>query len=458
MCRAGGYHSRVPCRGTVLNITVFGSGYVGLVQAAVLADSGNHVICVDVNAGRVEALSRAEIPIYEPGLEGLIRRNLDEGRLEFTTDAAKSVAHAELQFIAVGTPSDEDGGADLQYVKNVARTIAQLMEDRKTIVTKSTVPVGTAELLSDLIAEELAGRDLAGLSYDVVSNPEFLKEGSAISDCVRPDRIIIGTLSNQAEALLREVYTPFNRNHEKIMVMDVRSAEMTKYVANCMLAAKISFMNEMALLAECIGADIESVRLGVGSDPRLGYHFMYAGAGYGGSCFPKDVRALIHTAGSYGVDAEILKAIESRNEQQKDRLFDKIRQYFGGELSGRTIAVWGLAFKPNTDDMREAPSRNLMEALWRAGACVRAHDPVAMEECRRIYGERSDLVLCDSQMSAIDDADALVVVTEWQAFKSPPFDEIRSRMKNAAIFDGRNIYNPQTVRSHGFYYSGVGRT
>ena len=362
-----------------MKITVFGTGYVGLVQGAVLAEVGHDVLCVDVDAAKVEGLKAGRIPIYEPGLEDLVRKTHAEGRLSFTTEAAEGVAHGKVQFIAVGTPPDEDGSADLKYVLAVAETIAGHMADKKVVVTKSTVPVGTADKVRARMRETLAARG-AAIGFDVVSNPEFLKEGAAVADCMRPDRIVIGTDSEEAEDALREVYAPFNRNHDKIIVMDVRSAELTKYAANCMLATKISFMNEIANLAERLGADVEAVRQGIGSDPRIGYHFIYPGAGYGGSCFPKDVKALIHTARSVGFEPQVLQAVEDRNDAQKAVIFDKIARHYGGELEGRVFALWGLAFKPNTDDMREAASRVLMEALWEAGAKVQAYDPEAMEE------------------------------------------------------------------------------
>jgi UDPglucose 6-dehydrogenase len=440
-----------------MKVTVFGVGYVGLVQAAVLAEVGNDVICVDIDAARVESLKKGSLPIFEPGLDVLVQENMRAGRLQFTTDAAAGVSHGYVQFIAVGTPPDADGSADLKAVLAVAETIAGAMEGYKLIVEKSTVPVGTADMVGARIAEVLAGRGHSDLAFDVVANPEFLKEGSAVADCMRPDRIVIGTSSARAEDLMREIYAPFNRNREKIIVMDVRSAELTKYAANCMLATKISFMNEMANLAERLGADIELVRKGIGSDPRIGYHFIYPGAGYGGSCFPKDVRALVHTAEKAGFDAQVLKAVESRNSEQKTLLFSKIHQHFKGELRGRTIAVWGLSFKPNTNDMRDAPSRVLIEALWQAGAVVQAYDPEAMAEARRIYGERSDLQLCDSKEVALSGADALVIVTEWLAFKAPDFDLIRVELNNPVIFDGRNLFEPRRLREKGFTYYGIGR-
>jgi UDPglucose 6-dehydrogenase len=439
-------------------VTIFGTGYVGLVQAAVLAEAGHDVLCVDVDPAKIERLRAGEVPIYEPGLEQLVRQNSAAGRLTFTTDAREGVAFAGVQFIAVGTPPDEDGSADLRYVLAVADTIAAHMEDGKIVVVKSTVPVGTSDKVRSQMERRLAARARGDLSFDVASNPEFLKEGSAVADCTRPDRIIVGTASEDTEAVLRELYAPFNRNHEKIIVMDVRSAELTKYAANCMLATKISFMNEIANLADRLGADIEKVRHGIGSDPRIGYHFIYPGIGYGGSCFPKDVQALIRTADEIGFDPAVLRAVETRNAAQKNYLVEKILDHFSGNIAGRTFALWGLAFKPNTDDMREAPARVIMEALWAAGALVRAFDPKAMEECRRIYGERADLVLCASQDSALEGADALIVATEWNSFKAPDFKEMRAALAEKVVFDGRNIYDPQTVARYGLRLYGVGRS
>lgn len=445
-------------KGLTMKVTVFGTGYVGLVQGAVLAEVGHHVVCVDVDREKVELLKQGYIPIYEPGLEALVRDNYAAGRLQFTTDASEGVLHGEVQFIAVGTPSDEDGSADLKYVLAVAETIAATMQQAKIIIDKSTVPVGTADKVRAHISETLLKRGRVDLAFDVVSNPEFLKEGSAVADCMRPDRIIIGTASKASEEVMRELYAPFNRNHEKIIVMDVRSAELTKYAANCMLATKISFMNEMANLAEKLGADIEMVRQGIGSDPRIGYHFIYAGAGYGGSCFPKDVRALIRTADSIGFDAKILKSVESRNVDQKNVLFEKIQAHYEGELAGKTFAVWGLSFKPNTDDMREAPSRVLIEALWAEGAMVQAFDPEAKEEALRIYSMRDDLMLFDSKEAALQGADALVIITEWQAFKAPDFDFIESRLTQSVIFDGRNLFDPKRMAKKGIKYYSIGRS
>ena len=440
-----------------MKVTVFGIGYVGLVQGAVLAEVGHDVVCIDIDANKVERLKQGHIPIYEPGLEALVKENYADGRLSFTTDAAAGVKHGEVQFIAVGTPPDEDGSADLKYVLAVAETIAQHMERPQIVIDKSTVPVGTADKVRARISQVLAQRQRDDLTFDVVSNPEFLKEGSAVTDCMRPDRIVIGTSCTETEEVMRELYAPFNRNHEKIIVMDVRSAELTKYAANCMLATKISFMNEMANLAEMLGADIEMVRQGIGSDPRIGYQFLYAGVGYGGSCFPKDVQALIRTADSIDFDAKVLKAVESRNFEQKSVLFKKISKHFNGDLSGKTFALWGLSFKPNTDDMREAPSRVLMEALWKAGAKIQAFDPEAMEETQRIYGSRDDLSLCGTKETALKGADALVIVTEWQAFKAPDFDLIKQQLRKAIIFDGRNLFEPKRISKKDIIYYSIGR-
>ncbi|WP_028672678.1 UDP-glucose dehydrogenase family protein [Saccharospirillum impatiens] len=440
-----------------MKITVFGIGYVGLVQGTCLAEAGHEVVCVDVDANRVDNLKKGIIPIYEPGLEPMVKANYDSGRLSFTTDAAAAVAHGDIQFIAVGTPPDEDGSADLKYVLAVARTIAENMSRHTIVVNKSTVPVGTADKVTAAIKDVLAKRTDATLTFDVVSNPEFLKEGAAVNDCMRPDRIVIGTESTESIDAMRELYEPFNRNHEKIIQMDVRSAELTKYAANCMLATKISFMNEIANLAERLGADIEAVRHGIGSDPRIGYQFIYPGVGYGGSCFPKDVQALIRTADGIDFDAKVLKAVEARNYEQKTTLFSKIHAHYNGDLNGKTIAVWGLSFKPNTDDMREAPSRVLMEALWAAGAKVQAYDPEAMEETQRIYGDQDALTLCGTKESALKGADALAIVTEWQPFRVPDFDAIKQQLTDPVIFDGRNLYEPKRMQKKGITYYSVGR-
>jgi UDPglucose 6-dehydrogenase len=438
-----------------MKITIFGSGYVGLVTGACFADTGNQVLCVDVDARKVDMLRKGEIPIHEPGLDEVVKRNAEAGRLRFTTDAQEGVAHGLLQLIAVGTPPDEDGSADLRYVLAVARTIGQHMTGYKVVVTKSTVPVGTADKVRAAVDETLRSRG-AGLEFDIVSNPEFLKEGAAITDFMKPDRVVVGTDSERAEELMRAVYEPFIRNRDRMIVMDVRSAELTKYAANAMLATKISFMNELANIAAHFGADIESVRVGIGSDPRIGYAFIYPGVGYGGSCFPKDVQALQRSAEEVGYDASILAAVESVNSRQKQILFNKIKAHFGN-VRGKTIALWGLAFKPNTDDMREAASRVLMELLWGAGAKVRAYDPVAMPECARIYGSRDDLILCKSADQALEGADALAIVTEWRQFRSPDFDLIKSALSSPVIFDGRNLYDPAHMEQAGFSYYAIGR-
>jgi len=438
-----------------MRITIFGSGYVGLVSGACLADAGNTVVCVDVDGRKIDMLKRGEIPIHEPGLDAVIKRNFDAGRLSFTTDAKAGVDHGQFQIIAVGTPPDEDGSADLRYVLAVAGTIGEHMTEYKVVITKSTVPVGTADKVRDAVAKALKARQ-ASLEYDTVSNPEFLKEGAAINDFMKPDRVVIGTDSTRAADLMRTLYEPFTRNRDRMIVMDVRSAELTKYAANAMLATKISFMNELANLAEHFGADIEAVRIGIGSDPRIGYAFIYPGVGYGGSCFPKDVQALKRSADEVGYQASILTAVEEVNNRQKLVLFNKIKAFFG-DLKGKTIALWGLAFKPNTDDMREAASRVLMEALWTAGAKVRAYDPVAMPECRRIYGDRADLILCKTSPEAVQGADALAIVTEWQEFRSPDFDYIKSALRTSVIFDGRNLYDPAHMARAGFGYHAVGR-
>lgn len=439
-----------------MKVTVFGIGYVGIVQAAVLAGVGHNVVCVDVNAERVENLKKGLIPIYEPGLEPLVKANVEAGRLHFTTDAERGVKHGVVQFIAVGTPPDEDGSADLQYVLAVAKTIATHMESHRIIVDKSTVPVGTADKVKAAVEQVLSERGV-DVPFDVVSNPEFLKEGAAVADCQRPDRIVIGTDNPKVEEKMRELYAPFNRNHEKLIVMDVRSAELTKYAANCMLATKISFMNEIANLAERLGADVEKVRQGIGSDPRIGYHFIYPGCGYGGSCFPKDVQALVRTAEKVGYVPELLRSVESVNHRQKNKLFDGLSAYFDGDLGGKKIALWGLSFKPNTDDMRDAPSRVLMEALWVAGASVQAYDPEAMNETQRIYGSRPDLTLMGTKEAALNGADALVVCTEWNVFKAPDFEEIKAALSHPVIVDGRNQYDPELVEGYGLAYYGIGR-
>ena len=439
-----------------MRVTIFGSGYVGLVTGACLADAGNDVVCVDVDAAKIARLNAGEVPIHEPGLDALIERNAKAGRLRFTTDAAEGVTHGLFQLIAVGTPPDEDGSADLKYVTAVARTIGEHMTEYRIVIDKSTVPVGTADMVASEIGAALNRRN-AAVEYDVVSNPEFLKEGAAIQDFMKPDRVVVGTNNPRVMELMRALYEPFTRNRERFVVMDIRSAELTKYAANAMLATKISFMNELSRIAEQVGADIEKVRVGIGSDSRIGYNFMYPGAGYGGSCFPKDVKALVRTARGEGVGTPLLEAVEAVNETQKQQLFHKISAFFNGELRGRTLAVWGLSFKPNTDDMREASSRVLLESLWAAGATVRAYDPVAMEETRRIYGERPDLVLADSSLAALDGADALAIVTEWQEFRSPDFDLLRSKLRYPVVFDGRNLYEPALVKRFGLKYYAIGR-
>jgi UDPglucose 6-dehydrogenase len=439
-----------------MRVTVFGTGYVGLVSGACLADAGNHVLCVDIDAEKIARLKRGEVPIFEPGLDAVVERARKGGRLDFTTDIAAGVAHGLFQFIAVGTPPDDDGSADLKQVVAVARSIGRHMSDYRIVVNKSTVPVGTADRVKAEIQAVLNERGVV-LEFDVVSNPEFLKEGAAVEDFMKPDRIIVGTDNPRTAELLRSLYDAFNRNHDRLFVMDVRSAELTKYAANAMLATKISFMNELANLAEQFGADIEHVRVGIGSDPRIGYSFIYPGCGYGGSCFPKDVKALAAAAAAAGCPAQILGAVDAVNDRQKQVLFQKIKAYFGGDLRGKIVAVWGLAFKPNTDDMREAPSRVLMEALWAAGARVRAYDPVAAEEAKRIYGERPDLELCANVTEAVNGADALAIVTEWREFRSPDFDELKKAMREPAIFDGRNLYDPKLLRQHGIHYFAIGR-
>ena len=441
-----------------MKISIFGTGYVGLVSGACLAEVGHNVVCVDVDHIKIDKLKAGILPIWEPGLEALVERNVKEGRLHFTTDAAHAVQHGRVQFIAVGTPPDEDGSADMQYVLAVSEAIASHISGYSIIVNKSTVPVGTASRVQARVAEILASRGV-NFDFDVVSNPEFLKEGAAVNDFLKPDRIIIGTESERAQAMMRELYEPFNRNHDRTIYMDVRSAELTKYAANAMLATKISFMNEIANLAELLGADVEQVRKGIGADPRIGYQFIYPGCGYGGSCFPKDVQALVQTAQKIGYDAKLLQSVEAVNNRQKTILFAKLAQYFGGEaqLNGKTIAIWGLAFKPNTDDMRSAPSRTLMEALWQVGAKVQAFDPVAMAEASRLYGPNASLTLCADKYAALQEADALVICTEWQQFRAPDFAEMEARMRSKIIVDGRNLYQPHKLHSEGWGYLSVGR-
>ena len=439
-----------------MKITIFGTGYVGLVTGACLADVGHHVLCMDVDQGKIDKLKNGHIPIYEPGLESIVKHTVEAGRLAFTTDTKEAVAHGVLQFIAVGTPPDEDGSADLQYVTAVARAIGQYMDEYKVVVDKSTVPVGTGDRVKAAVRSELDKRGLE-LEFDVVSNPEFLKEGAAITDFMKPDRIIVGTDSERAKEVLHEVYYPFNRSHDRMIFMDIRSAELTKYAANSMLATKISFMNEIANLAERLGADIENVRRGIGSDPRIGYHFIYPGCGYGGSCFPKDVQALTRTARDCDYDSRLLNAVEAVNNAQKHVLFDKISHYFNGNLKGKVVGIWGLAFKPNTDDMREASSRALMQDLWNAGASVQAFDPEAMEETQRIFGDQPGLTLCGTKEQALKGADVLAICTEWKEFRSPDFAAIAATIKEPVVFDGRNLYEPEMLERHGMTYYAIGR-
>jgi len=439
-----------------MKITIFGTGYVGLVTGACLADVGHHVLCMDVDHGKIEKLKNGQIPIYEPGLESIVKHTVEAGRLSFTTDTEEAVGHGTLQFIAVGTPPDEDGSADLQYVTAVARSIGEHMTEYKVVVDKSTVPVGTGDKVKAAVRAGLDKRSLE-LDFDVVSNPEFLKEGAAITDFMKPDRIVVGTESDRAMELLREVYYPFNRSHDRMIFMDIRSAELTKYAANSMLATKISFMNEIANLAERLGADIENVRRGIGSDPRIGYHFIYPGCRYGGSCFPKDVQALTRTARDCDYDSRLLNAVEAVNNAQKYVLFDKISHFFNGDLNGKVVAIWGLAFKPNTDDMREASSRTLMQQLWNAGATVQAFDPEAMEETQRIFGDQPGLTLCGTKEQAIKGADVLAICTEWKEFRSPDFEAIAAALSGKAVFDGRNLYEPEMLERHGMIYYAIGR-
>jgi UDPglucose 6-dehydrogenase len=439
-----------------MRVTIFGSGYVGLVTGACLADAGNHVVCVDVDAGKIERLNRGDIPIHEPGLDQLIKRNAEAGRIEFTTDAVKGVEHGLFQLIAVGTPPDEDGSADLRYVLSAARTIATHMNRYCIVITKSTVPVGTADKVRKEITTTQASRG-SSIEFDVVSNPEFLKEGAAIQDFMKPDRVVIGTDNPRTTELMRALYEPFTRNHDRLIVMDIRSSELTKYAANAMLATKISFMNELANIAERLGADIEKVRVGIGSDPRIGYSFIYPGTGYGGSCFPKDVQALIRSAREVDHPPGILDAVEMVNERQKQVLVHKMKRHFSDQLKGRTIALWGLAFKPNTDDMREAPSRAIIDLLLAAGAKVKAYDPVAAGEAKRVYGDQAGFSVVKSAYDAAEGADALCIVTEWQEFRSPDFDRLKQILKSPLIFDGRNLYDPAMVARFGFTYYAIGR-
>ena len=439
-----------------MKVTIFGSGYVGLVTGACLAEAGNHVICVDIDEKKVARLNEGEVPIHEPGLDALILRNREGGRLEFTTDAARGVSHGLFQLIAVGTPPDEDGSADLRHVLSVAQTIGEKLERYAIVVTKSTVPVGTADKVRDRVNESLAKRQ-SKVEFDVVSNPEFLKEGAAIADFMKPDRVVVGTDNPRTTELLRALYDPFTRNHDRLMVMDIRSAELTKYAANAMLATKISFMNELANIAERVGADIEQVRIGIGSDPRIGYGFIYPGTGYGGSCFPKDVKALIRSAKDVGYSTEILHAVESVNDRQKSLLVRKLRQVLGGSVAGRKLALWGLAFKPNTDDMREAPSRVIIDELIAGGASVSAYDPIAMPEAARLYKDNAKFKVSRDAYEAVQDADALLIVTEWQEFRSPDFERLNELLSAPRIFDGRNLYDPALLARLGFEYYGIGR-
>ncbi len=439
-----------------MRLTIFGSGYVGLVTGACMAETGNHVVCCDIDAAKIDRLNNGDVPIYEPGLEDYIARNVDAGRLVFTTDVEKAVRHGLFQFIAVGTPPDEDGSADLKHVLAVARSIGEHIEEYRIVVDKSTVPAGTADQVSAEIRRMQEERGVS-IEFDVVSNPEFLKEGAAIGDFMKPDRIIIGTDNPRTTELLKTLYEPFNRNRDRVISMDVRSAELTKYAANAMLATKISFMNELANIAERLGADIEKVRVGIGSDPRIGYHFIYPGAGYGGSCFPKDVRALARSAAASGYEAELLEAVEAVNNRQKHRLFEKLETHYGGTLRGKTVALWGLSFKPRTDDMREAPSRVLLESLLAAGACVQAYDPEAMDEARRLYPETAGFSLHDTAYAAIEGADALAIVTEWQEFRSPDFGKLKDGLADRTVFDGRNLYDPNLMKLNGLRYYAIGR-
>ena len=439
-----------------MKITVVGTGYVGLVSGACLAEMGNDVLCLDLDPEKIRILKEGGIPIHEPGLDQVVARNVAAGRLHFTTDVQEAVQFGTIQFIAVGTPPDEDGSADLQYVLSAAKAIGRHMTDYKVIVDKSTVPVGTADKVKAAVRAELDARG-ENIPYSVVSNPEFLKEGAAVDDFMRPDRIVVGAEDDQAIFLMKALYAPFQRNHEKLLIMDLRSAELTKYAANAMLATRISFMNELALLAETLGADIELVRHGIGSDPRIGYHFLYAGCGYGGSCFPKDVKALIKTGADSGHTLRVLNAVEDANDAQKLVLVDKVVERFGEDLSGKHFAVWGLAFKPNTDDMREAPSRVIIAELFRRGATVTAYDPVAMPEALRVFGEDARLAYAERPMQALDNADALLIVTEWKEFRSPDFDAIKGKLKSGIIFDGRNIFDPALPRKAGLTYLSIGR-
>ena len=437
-----------------MKISVFGSGYVGLVQAAVLAEVGHDVICMDIDENKVKLLQQGHVSIFEPGLASLVRDSLEAKRLQFTSDEKLAVLHGQVLFIAVGTPSSDDGSADLRYVLSVGDAVARHRQQPVILVEKSTVPVGTGDTLKAHIEQALGGREL---EFDIVSNPEFLKEGSAVTDCRRPDRIVVGCEREEVREVMRDLYAPFNRNHDRIMFMDLRSAELTKYAANCMLATKISFINQIAELAEHLGADIESVRLGIGADTRIGYHFIYPGCGYGGSCFPKDMRALIHSAQAANCSSDLLQAVEAINERQKHKLFERINAFYKGDLHGKTFALWGLAFKPNTDDMRDAPSRVLLDSLFAAGAQVRAFDPEAMQETQKLYPDESKLMLMGTPESVLNGADALVICTEWQQFKAPDFELIEQRLKAPVIFDGRNLYDAERLARNGFTYFPIGR-
>ncbi len=439
-----------------MNITVIGAGYVGLVSGACLADFGNDVLCLDLDSDKVDTLNRGAIPIYEPGLEQLVARNADAGRLRFTTDVAESVKHGSVQFIAVGTPSDDDGSADVRYVLDAARNIAKHMDDYKLIVDKSTVPVGTAERVEAVMQEELQRRGKR-VRFSVVSNPEFLKEGAAVEDFMRPDRIVVGGADDKAITIMRQLYAPINRVHDRMIVMDTRSAELTKYAANAMLATRISFMNELANLSEKLGADIEKVRHGIGSDPRIGYQFLYAGCGYGGSCFPKDIKALQHSAGEYGMQLSIIDAVEKVNRTQKQRILDKVRTRFGEHLDGKRFALWGLAFKPNTDDMREAPSRVVINGLLARGASVCAYDPAAIDAAKRVMAGEQGISYAASPVDALDNADAVIIVTEWKEFRSLDFKALKARLKQPVVIDGRNLYDPRVMHESGIEYLSIGR-
>ncbi len=439
-----------------MKVTIYGLGYVGLVTAACLAQVGNQVLCVDIDPNKINQLKKGNFPIYGPSLDEMIQKNLEAGRIEFTQDSQQGVEHGLFQFIVVGTPPDEDGSGDLSHVVAVANTIASHLDEYRVVVTKSTVPVGTADIVRKEINHTLEQTGSPN-EFDVVSNPEFLKEGAVIEDFMKPDRVVVGTDSQRASDLMKTLYAPFNRNHDRVKIMDIRSAELTKYAANAMLATKISFINELANLAEKVGADIEQVRLGIGADPRIGYHFIYPGCGYGGSCFPKDVQALRQIGAKANFETTLISAVDQVNQKQKQVLFDKIKHRFGGNLQGKTFALWGLAFKPNTDDMREASSRTLMEQLWKSGATIRAYDPVAMEECEHIYGQRDDLVLCADANEALENSDALIIVTEWTEFRSPDYDHIKSTLAYSVIFDGRNLYDPSYLKNQGIEYFAIGR-